>query len=110
VRCSAIRGFPYVLLVTVPLVVHLLSVLLLTLLPAAINHPSMQRDIAMLVCGLLMMACWLMQLIVVPIAIRASWRAHTLRSWRPNLAIACGCLQIAMLVWMLVRTLAEGIA
>jgi len=90
--------------------VHLLSFLLLIHPPAAIDHASMQRDIAMLVCGLFMMACWLMQLIVVPIAIRASWRAHALRSWQPNLAIACGCLQIAMLVWMLVWTLAGGIA
>jgi hypothetical protein len=110
VRGPAIRGFPYVLLVRVPLVAHLVFVALLIRPPSAIDHESLQRDIAILGCALFMMACWLMQLIVVPIAIRASWRAHALRSWRPNLAITCGCLQIAMLVWIVVPTVAEGIA
>lgn len=108
-RGSAIRGFPYALLVRVPLVAHLLFVPLLIRYggressASEIDHELSPLDIALFGSALFMMSCWFVQLIVVPLAIQASWRARTLCSWRPNLAIACGCMQIAMLIWMLAR-------
>ena len=99
---TAIRGFPYWFLVRIPLLAPRLYV------PVLIENRRenfCQPTPPFMVAILFVMACWLMQLAVVPIAIRASSHAHALRSWRPNLAIACGCLQIAMLVWLMVWAL-----
>jgi hypothetical protein len=55
--------------------------------------------------GIAMLVCWLIQPVVVLIAIRASYRMTALQLLPPNMAIFCGCLQIAMLIWFLIGTL-----
>jgi hypothetical protein len=102
---SAIPGFPYLLLVRAPLGAYLAFVPLL--IHPFDNEPS-PPGIAISACALFVAAAALMQLVVVPIAIRASWRASTLRSWRPNLAIVCGCVQIAMPLWVVAQSQAVG--
>ena len=43
----------------------------------------------------------LVQLVAVPVGLRALYRAHQQHSLRHNLALLCGCSQLFLLVWLM---------
>ncbi|MEO7324107.1 MAG: hypothetical protein ABIW82_04685 [Dokdonella sp.] len=53
------------------------------------------------ICAIAMLLCWTIQPFVVAIAVTKSRKAGATKALLPNVAIFCGCLQIAMLVWTL---------
>jgi hypothetical protein len=89
-RQAKIPGFPYFFLVRLPLAIHAAFLVFFLHVPLGT------------IVAIAMLLCWTIQPFVVVIAVMKCRKAGASKALLPNLAIFCGCLQIAMLVWVLV--------
>jgi hypothetical protein len=104
-QLQAVPGFPYSILVRVPLIIYAPLVALITYgrlcRELVIPIPPLRWDLAILVLVLSALLLAVIQLVAVPQGLRALSKAGAMNSSVHNLAVACGVLQLGLLVVLL---------